>query len=259
MSTLIAVTGKGGVGKTTFSSLLVGRLAANGGSPVLAVDADPNSCLDAALGVKAANTVGRVREDVRNEVNAGLGAGISKQDLLRIRIAESLVEADGFDLIAMGRPEGAGCYCYANNVLKAVIAEISQGYPYVVLDNEAGLENLSRRIVQKVDLLALVSDPSNAGLETLRRLHALAGEMKIEYKRLVLVVNRVRGSRPAKAEEIRAATGADEVLYLPDDEAAAGLAERGEPLAGLPMDNALMKLVDGFAKAIVASKVGEHG
>lgn len=255
MSYLIAVTGKGGVGKTTFSSLLVNRLVANGGSPVLAIDADPNSCLDAALGLKAENTVGSVREEVRAEVNAGLGAGISKQELLRLRIAESLVESDGFDLIAMGRPEGAGCYCYANNVLKAVIAEISGQYPYVVLDNEAGLENLSRRIVQKVDMLVLVSDPSNAGLETLLRLHALAGEMKIEYSRLVLVVNRIRSTTPPeKAAAVMAQTGADEILYLPDDEAAAALAENGISLSQLPADDKLMKMIDDFAKKIITGK-----
>jgi CO dehydrogenase maturation factor len=207
------------------------------------------------LGLKAENTVGSVREEVRAEVNAGLGAGISKQELLRLRIAESLVESDGFDLIAMGRPEGAGCYCYANNVLKAVIAEISGQYPYVVLDNEAGLENLSRRIVQKVDMLVLVSDPSNAGLETLLRLHALAGEMKIEYSRLVLVVNRIRSNTPPeKAAAVMARTGADEILYLPDDEAAASLAENGISLSQLPADDKLMKMIDDFAKKIITGK-----
>jgi CO dehydrogenase maturation factor len=246
------VTGKGGVGKTTVSSLIVRQLVDNGISPVLAIDADPNSCLDAALGVKAEHTVGAVREEVKLEVNAGLGSGISKQDLLRIKIAESLVESDGFDLIAMGRPEGAGCYCYANNVLKAVIAEISGQYPYVVLDNEAGLENLSRRIVQKVDMLVMVSDASNAGLETLGRLYSLAGEMQIKYDRLVLVVNRLRnGKLPAKASEMAAFTKADEVLGLPDDAQVAEYAELGGSFVRLPEDNPVLGKINDFVKELI--------
>ena len=151
MSYFIAITGKGGVGKTTISALIVNRLINRGRKPVLAIDADPNTCLDALLGVKAEKTVGRVREEVREIAGKGLAAGISKQELLEMKIAESLVESDNFDLIAMGRSEGPGCYCYANNVLKSVINEISGNYPYIVLDNEAGLENLSRRIVQPRD------------------------------------------------------------------------------------------------------------
>ncbi|MDR0293193.1 MAG: AAA family ATPase, partial [Oscillospiraceae bacterium] len=119
MSYLIAVTGKGGVGKTTLSALLVRRLTELGKSPVLAIDADPNSCLDAALGVTVTGTVGKAREEVRAEAADAASQGISKQEMLEMKIAESLVEAKGFDLIAMGRPEGSGCYCYANNVLKS--------------------------------------------------------------------------------------------------------------------------------------------
>lgn len=250
MSHIIAVTGKGGVGKTTVSSLIVRQLIKNNMTPVLAIDADPNSCLDAALGVAVEKTVGRVREEAKSEI-PGMTSGISKMELLRLKIAESLVESDGFDLIAMGRPEGAGCYCYANNVLKSVIAEISGQYPWVVLDNEAGLENLSRRIVQKVDLLVLVSDASNAGLDTLKRLHGLSGEMKIEYSRLLLVVNRIRsGKLPQKAEDIKTQTGADLLLGLPDDEELAQLAEEGKPMLGISDDNPVVRLIDGLVKGL---------
>ncbi|MBT7121925.1 MAG: AAA family ATPase, partial [Clostridia bacterium] len=218
MSYLIAVTGKGGVGKTTVSSLIIKQMVVAGKKPVLAIDADPNSCLDAALGVKVEKTVGRVREEAKVEASKGMGAGISKQDLLQMKIEESLVESQGFDLIAMGRPEGAGCYCYANNVLKSVIGKLSDQYPYVVLDNEAGLENLSRRIVQKVNLLILVSDQSNSGLETLKRLYTLADEMEIKYDKLLIVVNRMRtDTLPEKAAEVKEYTHADEVIGLPDD------------------------------------------
>ncbi|MCL2472744.1 MAG: AAA family ATPase, partial [Treponema sp.] len=226
---LIAVTGKGGVGKTTVCALLIKNLLEAGKIPVLAIDADPNSCLDAALGVRATETIGRAREEVRTL--AGTGANISKHELLRLKIEQGLVEAKGFDLIAMGRPEGEGCYCYANNILKDIISEISSAYPYVVLDNEAGLENLSRRIIQKVDLMILVSDASNAGLQTLLRLHELAGEMKMKYGRLALVINKLHtngagGAKlPDRIAEIREKTKADLVVGLCDDEEISGFAE----------------------------------
>ena len=229
MSKLIAVTGKGGVGKTTVSALLIKNLLAVGKTPVLAIDADPNSCLDAALGVHVTDTVGRAREELRSAAEAN--ANLSKRELLRLKIEQGLVEAKGFDLIAMGRPEGEGCYCYANNILKEVIAEISSQYPYVILDNEAGLENLSRRIVQKVDLMMLVSDASDAGLQTLLRLHELAAEMKITYGKLALVINKLRSDKlPDRMAEIREKTNANMVIGLPDNEELAVFAESNRSL-----------------------------
>jgi CO dehydrogenase maturation factor len=245
---MIAVTGKGGVGKTTFGSLVIKNLIDAGKTPVLAIDADPNSCLDAALGVEITNTVGRAREDVKQE---GATANISTKELLQIKLNESLAEADGFDLIAMGRPEGAGCYCYANNILKSVIGELAGQYPYVVLDNEAGLENLSRRIVQKVDVLALVSDNSNAGLETLKRLYELAIEMETGYNKLALVINRVRGERlPAKLEEVKNFTKADFIVALPDNDEIAEFAEVSRNFLELPGDNPVNARVREFVREI---------
>lgn len=253
MSYIIAVTGKGGVGKTTVSSLIVKQLVANNMTPVLAIDADPNSCLDAALGVTVDKTVGKVREEVREETKKGLGSGISKQELLQIRISESLVESEGFDLIAMGRPEGAGCYCYANNVLKSVIAQISGQYPYVVLDNEAGLENLSRRIVQKVNLLVLVSDPSNSGMETLNRLYTLANEMEVKYDKLMIIINRLRGDKlPDKIDEIKAFTKADIVIGLPDDLEIAEFAENDESFLQLSDENIILKKINEFVTGLLS-------
>lgn len=251
MSYLIAVTGKGGVGKTTISSLLIKQLIEKGKAPVLAIDADPNSCLDAALGITVTKTVGSAREEVKAEAQKGLAAGISKQEFLQMKIEESLVESEGFDLISMGRPEGAGCYCYANNVLKAVIAQISGQYPFVVLDNEAGLENLSRRIVQNVNMLVLVSDASNAGLNTLSRLHGLAGEMNIKYDRLLLIVNRLRSDKlPQRLEEIKKETGADIVLGIPDDTEIAAFAEENRSFMHLPAENRVLKMIDGIVASI---------
>ena len=245
MSYLIAVSGKGGVGKTTVSGLLVSQLIKRQCSPVLAVDADPNTCLDDVLGVKVEKSIGTVREDAREQVNKGLGAGISKQQLLEMKIAESLVEASDFDLIAMGRSEGPGCYCYANNVLKSVINQISSQYPFVVLDNEAGLENLSRRIVQKVDLMIMVTDPSARGLKTVSRLHAMTNEMKIEYDKLAIIINRTRSDElPDMAEQIQKEIGADFLIGLADDGELALFAEQGKSLLELSNDNKVATKLD---------------
>jgi CO dehydrogenase maturation factor len=247
MTYTIAITGKGGVGKTTLAALLVSRLIARGCKPVLAVDADPNTCLDAALGVRVEATIGGIREQAREIAGKGMAVGVAKQQLLEMKIAQCLVEAEDFDLLAMGRPEGPGCYCYANNVLKQVIQTIASNYAYVVIDNEAGLENLSRRIVTKVDLLVLVADPSKRGLDTLRRLYDLAREMGVEYGRLAIALNRLRRPElPADLEEIRRYSHADEVLALPDDPELAAFDEAGRSLSSLPPENAVLTRVDAF-------------
>ncbi len=243
----VAITGKGGVGKTTLAALLVSRLIARGRRPVLAVDADPNTCLDAALGVRAEATIGGIREEAREIAGKGMAVGAAKQQLLEMKIAQCLVEADDFDLLAMGRPEGPGCYCYANNVLKQAIQTIAANYAYVVIDNEAGLENLSRRIVPKVDLLVLVADPSKRGLDTLRRLYDLAREMNVQYGRLAIALNRLRRpDLPAGLDEVRRHSNAHDVLALPDDPDLAAVDEAGRPLADLPANNPLVRRVDAF-------------
>jgi CO dehydrogenase maturation factor len=251
MSYTVAITGKGGVGKTTLASLMVTRLIARGCAPVLAIDADPNTCLDSALGLEIEKTIGAVREEAREMAARGLTAGVSKREVLELKIAESMVETEGFDLIAMGRPEGPGCYCYANNVLREVIAQIAENYPYLVLDNEAGLENLSRRILRRVDLLIMVADPSKRGLDTVGRLYDLAAEMAVRHERLAIVVNRLRGrDLPEAASALRERTGADCVVALPEDQTLAELGERGEALARLPGDNPVVEKLDRFLREV---------
>ncbi|MDR3165670.1 MAG: AAA family ATPase [Synergistaceae bacterium] len=251
MTCLFALSGKGGVGKTTFAGLFVRNLVELGKKPVLAIDADPNSCLADMLGVKVPFTIGSARERMRDESDE---LKISKHELLRMKIAQGLVESNGFDMISMGRPEGPGCYCYANGVLKAAIGELSRNYPYIVLDNEAGLENLSRRIVQVVDILVLVSDASNAGMNTLERLHSLAREMGVKYRKLIILVNRTREGRlPESAARVRENTGAHKMAALPYDEEIATLAEESKPVWEVSRDNqiysAIHEMLDEITKA----------
>lgn len=248
MSKLIAFSGKGGVGKTTLASVMVRRLRDKGKTPVLAIDADPNSCLDALLGVTVEDSIGEARENVREEAEV---MKISKQELLRMKIAQCLVESEGFDLIAMGRPEGAGCYCYANSVLKDAIKELSDQYPYVVLDNEAGLENLSRRIVQDLDVLFLVSDGSNAGIRTLMRLYDLAKEMEVKFGRLYLVINRTReGYSDAAAQEAKEYTGADGLILLPYDGEVVKVAEEDGTVWEMPDGNGVLGAFDDIIDSL---------
>jgi CO dehydrogenase maturation factor len=242
----IAITGKGGTGKTTIAASIVSSLINKSCVPVLAVDADPNSCLDLVLGVEVKKTVGQIREESRS-ATANQKSGIAKRKLVELKIAEGLVEADNFDLIAMGRPEGPGCYCYANNLFSDVIKALSKNYPFIVIDNEAGLENLSRRLVQKTNLLIIVGDTSLRGIKTIKRLHELARDMGIEYEQLAVFINMIRNnSEPDEAKEIARQIGADFLVFLPFDQKLAQFGESGESILTLPRDNAVLAKIDGF-------------
>lgn len=194
MTKTIAVAGKGGTGKTTLSALIIDYLAKNKRGAVLAIDADPSTNLNLALGVPLYDTVGDVREETATAVGGGQAmGGLSKWDYLDYRINEALVEETAFDLLAMGRPEGPGCYCAANNILRTSVDRLSDAYDYVVIDNEAGLEHLSRRTTQDVDLLILVSDPSLRGIIAAGRVAELVDELKTAVGAIYLIVNRVNG------------------------------------------------------------------
>jgi CO dehydrogenase maturation factor len=192
MGKIIAVAGKGGTGKTMVAALLIEYLVATDRGSVLAIDADPSTNLDLTLGLSVEETVGDIREETAQEVSSGsFMPGISKHDYLELRISQALVEEKGFDLLAMGRPEGPGCYCAANNMLRLCIDRLSESYDYVVIDNEAGLEHLSRRTTQNVDLLLIVSDPTMRGLATADRVAQLIHELKTQVGYIRLIINRV--------------------------------------------------------------------
>lgn len=185
----VAVAGKGGTGKTTISALAVRYLVNRGETPVLAVDADPNSSLGQTLGVEVLITVGAARE----QGFAGkrdIPGGITKDSFMEYKIQEALSEGEGFDLLTMGRPEGPGCYCFANNIIRRYMDTLAKNYSHIIMDNEAGLEHLSRRTTRETDVLLVVSDAGVRGLVAARRVLDLAVEMGIEVGANMFVLNR---------------------------------------------------------------------
>lgn len=185
----VAVAGKGGTGKTTISALAVRYLVSRGETPVLAVDADPNSSLGQTLGVEVLITVGAARE----QGFAGkrdIPGGITKDSFMEYKIQEALSEGEGFDLLTMGRPEGPGCYCFANNIIRRYMDTLAKNYSHIIMDNEAGLEHLSRRTTRETDVLLVVSDAGVRGLVAARRVLDLAVEMGIEVGANMFVLNR---------------------------------------------------------------------
>ena len=167
---IIAVSGKGGTGKTLVSSLLI-KILSETGKDVLAIDADPDSNLPEALGVEVVKTVGDIREELKQETAEGkIPAGMNKWDILDYKIMESVVESPEFDLVVMGRPEGSGCYCAVNNMLRKIIETLSSNYDFIIIDTEAGLEHLSRRTTQNVNVMLIVTDISKRGFLTAQRI-----------------------------------------------------------------------------------------
>ncbi len=193
MTFTLAVAGKGGVGKTTFSALSVRHFSESKGELVLAVDADPNSNLGTKLATSPGRTLGEIREEMLAKGDE-LPKGMSKQEYLDYHIHLAVKEGDGFDLITMGRQEGPGCYCYVNNMLRTFLDAMTSKYGCVVIDNEAGMEHLSRRTTRVPDLLIVICDRTKAALDAAKRIVALAAEMKIMAKRKVLVFNMVEAS-----------------------------------------------------------------
>lgn len=217
----IATAGKGGTGKTTLAGLLVRSLVDAGVSPVLAVDADPNACLHEALGTQPERTVAELTEELKAAEGAPMQGGMTRDVWMEYGLQSCLAEERGFDLLEMGRPEGAGCYCYANNLVRGCIDALTRSYRGIVMDNEAGLEHLSRRTTRDVDVLLLVADPSVRGIRTVGRLSALADELGISVGQRLLVVN--RASEPLHPALLDAAreTGLEVAAVIPDDPAVA--------------------------------------
>lgn len=232
MSYTIAISGKGGTGKTTLAALVIKwLLEKHKGDSILAVDADPNANLDQALGVNSENSIVAIADDIAKNPDR-VPQGMTKDRFLEYQIQDSLVEADGFDLLTMGRPEGPGCYCYVNNLLRTLIERLTKSYRYMVIDNEAGMEHLSRRTTRRMDLLLIVSDYSIVGLRSAKRILDLSKELNLGVKDARLVINRAQ----------------DEINRLKTEVDALGI-----PLAGvIPQDKEIevLSLAGGNIRAL---------
>ncbi|MEJ2211330.1 MAG: AAA family ATPase [Anaerolineae bacterium] len=252
MTKTIAVAGKGGTGKTTITALIIEYLAKKGKGAVLAIDADPSTNLNLALGVPLYDTVGDVREETATAVGGSRAmGGLSKWDYLDLRINEALVEERAFDLLAMGRPEGPGCYCAANNILRTSVDRLSGSYDYVVIDNEAGLEHLSRRTTQDVDLLLIISDPTLRGIIAAGRVAELIDELDTAVGSAYLVVNRVPGDD--LSEPLKAAIAEHKLNLaglLPADPAINELDAMGQPIVALPEDAPMRRTLEAILSSL---------
>jgi CO dehydrogenase maturation factor len=229
----IAVAGKGGVGKTTVAGLLVRYLVEHDGAPVLAVDADANSNLNEVLGLPLPATLGEAREDMKK----GQSQGMTKDLFIQLRVNQCLLESEGFDLIAIGRPEGVGCYCAANHLLTDCMDKLAANYKFLVVDNEAGMEHISRVTTQRVDRLFLISDPSRRSLTAAARVQELAKELKVLRGTAKLIVSMVRSEPDPQFKEAIAELKLDLAGFIPDDEVLAGFDLQGKATSQLPADN----------------------
>ncbi|MFH0763498.1 MAG: AAA family ATPase [Candidatus Omnitrophota bacterium] len=216
IGTIIAVNGKGGTGKTTLASFVVAHLIYKKAGSVIAIDADPNSCFADSLGVKSPKTIVGICEEISKDMDK-IPGGMTKDRYIEMRVQESVSEEKNFDCLVMGRPEGPGCYCYVNNLLRGIIEKIISSYDYVVIDNAAGMEHISRRTVGALNKLVLVSDYSVTGVRAAKKIYDLAVELGIRIGAAYLIINKVTGPVSSLKDEIRN-SGLDLIGEIPYSE-----------------------------------------
>ncbi len=259
MTVTIAVAGKGGTGKTTVASMVIRYIAEHKLGAILAIDADPSSNLHSVLGLELGETVGGIREDMRDEMQPSasmastMPGGMSKQDYLDYQVRMALVEGDVVDLLAMGRPEGQGCYCAANHLLRNIMDRMSRAYDYVVMDNEAGMEHISRRTTRDVDHLLIVTDPSQRGVEAARRIVEMIPGLEVNIGSVHLIVNRLWSEEmPQPLADAVAAIGVEVVGAIPNDPLMAEFDLAGRPLVQLPADAPVVRAVYQVTERILS-------
>ena len=252
MPKTIALAGKGGTGKTTIAALLIQGLMRRIPGPLLAIDADPAANLHIALGLPMPTTVGEIREDMSETAQKGeLGVAISRHDYLTHEVQMALEEGEQVDLLAMGRPEGQGCYCAANHMLRTVIDNIGDTYKYIVVDNEAGMEHISRRTTRDVDMLLIVSDPTIRGIRTAENISKLAEEIEVNVRQKMLVLNRVVGELPQPLQEAIDTMDLKLGSVIPADPEVNELDALGKPLTQLTNDSPSFREIDTLIEKIL--------
>ncbi len=250
MTVTIAMAGKGGTGKTTIAGLLIRFLLTKGIKPILAVDADANANLNEVLGLEVETTLGEAREGIKD----GVPTGMTRDIYMQYKAEEALVESEGYDLIVMGRPEGPGCYCHANTLLSGYMEKLCGNYRVVVMDNEAGMEHISRLVARRADVLIIVSDPTQRGVLAARRIRDLAGELKLDIKEHYVIINRVNdGLPPAVSDAVREA-GLNLVGWVPEDALIVQYDTEGRPTVELPQDAKSVKALNRIFEVIVSSQ-----
>jgi len=244
----IAVAGKGGSGKTTLATLIILYLVREDKGPVLAVDADPNSNLNVGLGMKYGETIADLREEV---LAKEVPSGMSKTDFFDYRLHQCLVEGDKVDLLVMGRPEGPGCYCAVNNLLRQYLSKISKRYKYVVMDNEAGMEHLSRRTTDDVDILLITSEPTLVSIKSAARIYEIALRIRLRIKDIGLVINRTTESK--NISSLISGSIPDRLSLrenIPEDPSVLEASEKEEDILSLPAESPAFQAVGRLMKKL---------
>lgn len=247
MAHVIAIAGKGGVGKTTLTGLIIQYLGKKGKGPILAVDADANSNLNEVLGVEVEETLGDIREEVaRAEMSKDnpIPPGVSKADYMEFKFDDALIEDDDYDLLVMGRTQGKGCYCFVNGLLQAQLQRLEKNYPYIIVDNEAGMEHISRGVLPNMEVAILVSDCSRRGVQAVGRIAQLIKECDMYPKKVGLIINRAPNgvlNEGTKAEIEK--QGLTLLGVVPQDETVYEFDCDGTPIVDLPEDSPVRKAI----------------
>jgi len=247
VNVIVAMAGKGGTGKTTIAGLLIRFLVNKGMKPVLAVDADANANLNEVLGIEVSSTLGAAREGLKEDVPTGM----TRDVYMEMKVEQSLVENEGYDLIVMGRPEGAGCYCHANTLLSKYMDRLCGNYSVVVMDNEAGMEHMSRLVSRRADILLIVSDATQRGLQAATRIRDLALELNLDVKKDWVIINRVKAELPSAVKAAAETAGLNVAGHVPEDLMIAQYDTEGRPTAELPDDAIAVSALNKIFEKIV--------
>ncbi len=234
----IALAGKGGTGKTTTAGFLVKYLLKNGKSPILAVDADSNVNFNEVLGLEATDSLGQAREEMKK---GDVPSGMTKDVFMSMRLEQAVIESGDFDLVVMGQPEGAGCYCAANTLLTNFLERLSENYSYIVMDNEAGMEHISRLTTKNIDVLLIVTDASRRGLQAAIRIHELAGGLHIGVQRSCLIINQAKGEPPEEVLAKVRDAGLEYIGSVPADDMVYEFDFKGRPMIEMPEDSPVVQ------------------
>jgi CO dehydrogenase maturation factor len=237
MTYSIGFAGKGGTGKTTLAGLLIKYLVEKGKTPVLAVDADANANLNEVLGCEVEETLGDAREDMKR----GVGTGMTKDVYMEMKLQQAVIEEKGFDLIVMGRPEGAGCYCAANSLLTVYLDKLIGNYDFVVIDNEAGMEHISRLTTNNIDTLLVVSDPTRRGIQAGARIVELANDLSLNIDRKLLIVNQSKEGQQEAVKKAVEQYGLALVGTVPEDPEIQEFDLNGRPTIALGGESPALK------------------